>query len=109
MPWFLHSDQLLEVDGLLDPTTGTYVNTATVRATMYEADGLTTVGGMTWPLTLSYVPTSNGDYNGLLEDGRELTEGNTYWLELTADAGGDLIKKWRWHDVARYRVPADDV
>jgi hypothetical protein len=108
MPWFIGSDQLLEVAGLKDPVTGAYVNTATVRATMYEPDGVTVVQGQTWPLTLSYVAASDGDYNGILEDGRDLKDGRLYWIELTADAGGDLIKKWRWSDTARYRVPADD-
>lgn len=109
MPWYLESDQLLQIDGLRDPVTGNYVNTAVISVTMYEADGITTVTGQTWPLVLSYVATSNGNYNGLLQDDRVLVDGQIYWIEIVANAGGDLIKTWRWHDVARYRVPADDV
>lgn len=108
MAWYIGSDQLLTVSGLKDPVTNAFVNTATVRATMYHADGTTQVVGQPWPLVLSYAPASSGNYAGILEDGRELVDGRTYWIELTADAGGDLIKKWRWSDVARYRVPADD-
>jgi hypothetical protein len=108
MPWFIGSDQLLEVSGLKDPVTGLYVNNATVRATMYEADGTTAILGQAWPLVLSYVLASDGNYNGILEDGRELVDGRFYWIDLEADAGSDLIKTWRWRDVARYRVPSDD-
>ena len=107
MPWFLESAQLLKVDGLRDPTTGQYVNTATIRATMYESNGTTVVAGQAWPLVLSYVSASNGNYNGVLQDDRVLVEGRVYWLEVEADAGGDVIKTWRWHDVARYRTPED--
>ena len=106
MPWWIDSDQLLSVSGLRDPTTGNYINTATVRASMEDVTGAA-VSGQTWPLTLDYTPASNGDYTGLLEDGRMMTEGQIYWMDLTADAGGDLIKHWRWPDVARYRGKDD--
>lgn len=108
MPWYLDSDQLVTIDGLADPVTGTYVNTATITVTMYQADGTTQVTGQSWPLTLSYVSSSNGNYRGMLEDTRVLEEGKIYWLDVEADAGGGLIKSWRWYDVARYRTPADD-
>lgn len=107
MPWYINSDQLLSVDGLSDPVTGAYVNNASVTATMYEADGVTEVQGVTWPLTVSYVSSSNGNYNGVLDDSRVLVEGNLYWIEVEADAGNDLIKTWRWRDVARYGTPDD--
>lgn len=107
MPWWIESDQLLTVGGLRDTVTGAYVNMATVEATMYEADGLTEVGGQTWPLALSYVPASDGDYVGILQDARMLEDGRVYWIEVVADAGADVIKTWRWRDVARYPIPAD--
>ena len=107
MPWFIGSDQTLSVSGLRDPITGLYVNTATVRATMYDALGVQ-VAGQTWPLVLSYATASNGNYSGILEDGRVLKDSFLYWIEIEADAGSDLIKKWRWSDVARHRIPADD-
>lgn len=108
MPWFIGSDQLLEVTGLRDPVTGSYVNGATISVTMYESDGISEVSGQSWPLTLSYVSGSDGDYNGVLQDDRVLVDGRLYWIGISVDAGGDLIKKWRWQDVARYRTPDDD-
>ena len=90
-----------------DPVQDVFVNAATVRATMYESDGVTEVSGASWPLTLDYVAASDGVYQGVLEDGRVLVEGERYWMELTIDAGGDLIDVRRWADIARYRGPSD--
>jgi hypothetical protein len=99
MPWKMESDQLLTVTGLVDPTTSTFVNDATVEATMTDMDGVEVVG-QSWPLTLAYVAASDGDYQALLEDDRVLIEGQFYFCEMVADAGGDLIKTWKWKDVA---------
>lgn len=102
MSWKIGSDQLLKVTGLIDPITSTYVNAATITATMYEADGTTEVAGQSWPLTLGYVSGSDGDYRGILDDSRVLVEGRIYWIDVTIDAGGDAIKLRRWSDVAAY-------
>ena len=105
MAWYINNDQLLKVEGLRDPVTSAYVNAAIIEATMYESDGVTPVSGQSWPLTLDYVSASNGNYQGLLEDGRVLTYGEIYWIEVRADAGSDLIKTWRWSDRAIHRGP----
>jgi hypothetical protein len=105
MPWFVGSDQLVTIEGLRDPATNAYVNTATIEVTMTDAEG-TAVAGQTFPLLLDYISSSNGNYQGLLEDTRELVDGQLYWLEITANAGG-LVKTWKWADVARYRKQTD--
>ncbi len=56
----------------------------TVTATLVDEDG-TTVTGQTFPLTLSYVAASNGNYRGVLEDDLNLTESASYWVQVTAD------------------------
>ena len=52
------------------------------------------VSGQSWPLTLAFVSSSNGDYKGTLEDNLVLTEGETYTAEINADAGNDQIANW---------------
>ena len=45
-------------------------------------------------LTLAFVSSSDGNYQGTLEDGLVLTEGTTYTAEINADAGNDQIANW---------------
>lgn len=104
MAWLIGNDLVLDVTGLSDPVTGSYLNSATVTAVMKDAAGAE-LAGQTWPLTLGYVADSDGHYQGVLEDGLEMSEFGRYWIEITVDSGGDLIGFWRWSDVANYRGP----
>lgn len=61
------NDQYIEIDGLADELTGSYFNAATVTATLIDTAGLVGLAGSTvtgFPLTLSYVSASNGNYRG---------------------------------------------
>lgn len=90
---YVESDNLITLTGLKNEATGSYVNSATVTATVKDLDG-TQLAGQTWPTTMSYVSSSNGNYRGTLEDGASLVAGTMYVVEITADAGSDLIRKW---------------
>lgn len=98
------NDQTLEVTGVQDEISGAYQNSKTVTATVKNIIGVE-VSGQSWPLTLSYVADSNGDYRGTLEDGLVLVNGKNYIIEITVDAGSDLIAFWRWTVPATYRKP----
>lgn len=93
MKVYIGNDNLLTVDALTNAATGAYVNNATVTATLKDADG-TNVSGQTWPLSLAYVSGSNGKYQGVLEDGLDLTEDNratTHTCVIDIDAVGDQV------------------
>jgi hypothetical protein len=98
------NDQTLLVEGLQDEITGDYINNATVTATIKDKRDVA-VAGQSWPATLAYVDDSNGNYRGNLEDGLELVQGRVYWVEITANAGSDIIAFWRFRLAAMYREP----
>jgi hypothetical protein len=95
---YLSNDHRLSLEGLFavdfggattHPDTselGDYVNDATVTVTLYKGETGNTVAGETWPLSLSYVSASNGDYEAVLSDGLALREGRIYVAVVTVDA-----------------------
>ena len=88
------NDQTLTVTGIRDEITDAYINDAAVTAIVKNPDG-TEVSGQDWPLTLAYVTSSNGNYAGNLEDTLELVPLRPYIIEITIDAGGGRVAKFR--------------
>lgn len=82
---YLDSDNVLTVSGLINTIDSSYQNTATVQCTLQDANG-NDVSGETWPLTMNYVSSSDGDYRATLVDTLVLSEG-TYTAIITANAG----------------------
>lgn len=81
----ISGDTLIRWDKLWNPTTAEYVNDATVAFTLRTA-ALAAVSGATG-ITMSYVSGSNGRYDGVLESTVGLTDGATYYLDVTATSG----------------------
>lgn len=94
------TDQNLTVTGLKQPD-GTFLNSATVEATIYEADGVTEVTGQSWPLTLSYQAASDGEYKGVINDTLNVVVGNYYYILVTATQSG-VTRSWRNEALAQY-------
>ena len=102
---FIGNDMSLTVTGLKDEIAGTFINSgATVTATIKNRAGVN-VSGQNWPLTLSYLTGTNGNYRGVLEDGIAFEANEIYRIEITADAGSDVIGFWRYERKAVYRTP----
>lgn len=99
---YIGNDQTIEVTGLIDEVSGSYLNGATVTASVKTLAGAN-VSGQSMPIALSYVAASNGNYRGTLEDGLVLTDGTFYVIEVSADAGSDLIALWHKQVPAQYR------
>lgn len=97
------NDHIVELAGLHDEISGSYLNAATVTARLKTVAGVE-VAGESWPITLTYVTGSNGNYRGTIEDAVVLESGKSYMLEITADGGGDLIGFWRKELIAQYRT-----
>lgn len=89
---YIGNDNYIEVDGLKDKATDAYINDATVACTLKDSGG-NNVTGQSWPLTLSYVASSNGKYRGLLDNALVLTARKMYTAHITV-VGGGLDAAW---------------
>ena len=99
---WIGSDNLFEVTGAQNVLTGDFLNSATVQVTVVDATTETEVNGETWPLTLSYVAASNGDYRGVLSDQLVLQEQQSLRYDVVVDAGAGLRREWRLFGIAEY-------
>lgn len=93
---FYHrNDNYLELRNLRKGTDQSYLNAATVTATLKDLDGNNTTGE-TWPLTMSYVAASNGRYRAKLpaDIDTELLEDGEVHIDAV-DSGSGLVAHWR--------------
>lgn len=90
------SDNLVEWSGMTETSDGAYLNGATVTMTLYSdysraaATGVvsgTPITGATG-LSLTYVPSSNGTYQGVIPSTVTLNLALEYTLQVTATHGG---------------------
>lgn len=91
---YVGNDNVLKVTALADDA-GTYINTATVTATLEDESGAE-VSGETWPITLSYVSASDGNYQGVLKDTLSLSTVKEYTAKITADDGANKKGYWEF-------------
>ena len=78
-------DNLIEWEGMLDSASKAYVNNATTTFTLKDSTGSTFSGAS--GVTMDYVASSNGNYQGVLSAGVELVRNAAYWLEISATSG----------------------
>ena len=108
MIFFYKNDMRLFYGGLTDPATGAFINTAaSFRVLSVEDDLGEVVGGMVWPVNLTYIDGSDGDWEAVLDDGLEVEIGQRYFaeVELVGEQGQDA--HWRLTLVVRYRTEDD--
>lgn len=86
------SDNLVTLTGLIDNTTSSYQNAATVTGQLQTSTGAT-VGTS---FTLTYVVASNGTYRGTLPASTTsaITLGNEYQVKVTAVSSGNTLILW---------------
>lgn len=87
----IDSNNVVELQGLSNQSTGDVISDATVRCTIYDPNKVPVVGQI-WPLSLN--PIGNGLYRGTLNSSLILKSGQTYRAEVTATAIGGQVKKW---------------
>lgn len=87
------NDAYIEVKGLLNRTTGAFVENATMAVTLKTLAGAE-VAGQTWPLTMSFVTGTNGVYRATMPSTLDVTQGTSYTAVITADGGPGLLAKW---------------
>lgn len=81
---FVGNDNVLLVEGLLNSLDGSYLNAATVTATVEDTEGVE-VTGETWPVAMPYVSGSDGNYRVVLPSTLGLVAGTTYVAKITAN------------------------
>lgn len=90
----LNTDDRLLLTGLstINLSTGaaSYLSgSATVTATVLDHMTQVAVAGETFPITLTYITASNGDFHGVLRDTLTLAEGQRIDVRVTIDNGTD--------------------
>ena len=80
------TDDLLRIAGLkrIDVTPNTFINDATVTAVVLDSAGVAVVGAES--ITLSYVASSDGVYDGQKADTAAIVDGDDYTVEVTVIA-----------------------
>jgi hypothetical protein len=100
--YYYANDHELTATGTQD-SAGVYLNSATVIATMIDAATAVEVPGQTWPLTLSYVADSDGDYSGVIEYDLAVVAGQRLLLLVTVNAGVGARGNWEIPVLVRAR------
>ena len=91
---FVANSNLLRLNGLKNESTGQFVNSgATVEVTLLD-DEDNQVTGATWPISLTYVTDSDGNYEATLPSGLAISPTRCYTALVTADAGGGLVAQF---------------
>lgn len=85
--------------GLYDNNLRSFVNDSTVTFVLKNSAGSAVSGASG---TMTYVTGTQGVYEGVLEDGVSLTDGSTYYLEITATSSSDRIGFRRIEYKAKY-------
>jgi hypothetical protein len=82
---YQQNTQIIKLQGLRDGETGVFISVATVSATLKARDG-STVSQIN-NLALSYVPGSNGDYEGTVDATFNPPKGGGYILTVESVDG----------------------
>lgn len=84
------NDNLVEVDELKNSATDAYINTATVNLTaIKDAAGANVTGsGITFPIAMTYVASSNGKYQATVDKALALVAGHAYTAVIDAVSSG---------------------
>lgn len=98
---FVLSDNIIEVTDVTNVSTGAYLNDADVTLTLADAASGDEIEGQTWPLTLSYVTASNGDYRGTINDDISVFDNQLLIAKVTVDAGPGLKRYWEKSCIAK--------
>jgi hypothetical protein len=94
MSVYIANTNILEVRGLQEAISGDYINNATVSVTIVNDCGAA-ISGQSWPLSMTYVATTNGDYRATISDAAQMIPGRNYFAEISANAGVNKIGFWR--------------
>jgi len=90
---YVGNDNVVEVDALRDGTKGPYINNADVSCGVFDDDG-NPVGGLSFPLPLTYVEGSDGRYRAILDKSLTIVKNEFYTVVVDVTALGGLDAHW---------------
>lgn len=91
---YISNDNVLTLVGLQNSVSAAYLNAATVTVTLVDSEG-TDIAGETWPVSMAYVASSDGNYRATLVDTLTgLTDADVVTAKVTADGGAGLNGYW---------------
>ena len=90
--YWQHNDNVLILDALKDYIADTYINDASVTATLKDTAGNAVTGAT--DLVMSYVAGSDGQYRATIPYDITCTCRRMYTVEITADGGSDRRGFW---------------
>ena len=93
MTAFIANTNVLQLEGLKNSRTGEFINDADVEVTIKRAGA--EIAGETWPLAMSYVADSDGDYVAILSHELPFTRADHIAI-IDANGGDDLIGHWEF-------------
>jgi hypothetical protein len=93
MTAFVANTNVLDLIGLKNELSGASIDNATVTVTIKDDQGVN-VAGATWPLTMSYVAASAGDYRAFLSEDLGFIAKGKYIAAIDADGGTNLVGHW---------------
>jgi hypothetical protein len=92
---------VISVTGLQDFLSGAYLDAATVAATLMDEKG--NADPVINSLPLTYIPASNGNYQGIVPNTFNATVGSRYQLKITALQGLEQAV-WTFDAAVRFRT-----
>jgi hypothetical protein len=95
MTAFVANTNLLELIGLRSEVEDAYINNATVTVTINGPNG-DAISGETWPLAMSYVTASDGDYRATLLHTLPLIANQQYVAVIEANGGANRVGHWEF-------------
>lgn len=90
MDLFTLSDNLLQITGLTNEVSGSFINDAVITATVVKKSDRTEVAGVTWPVSVVYVAASDGIYRGTLPYTMDIADRDKLIVLVEIDAGAGL-------------------
>jgi hypothetical protein len=96
MTAFVANTNVLDLTGLKNELTDAFINDATVTVTVKDASGAQ-VSGQAWPLTMSYVALSDGNYRAFLSSALPFAAKAKYTAYIEANGGANLVGHWEFH------------
>lgn len=100
---YVANTNVLDLIGLKSVVDNAYVDNATVTVTVKDSTG-TAVTGEAWPMAMTYVAASNGNYRAFLENDLALVAKKKYTAFIDADAGVNRIGHWEFPFTAAIRT-----
>lgn len=101
--WPVGNTVVLKLAGLQNRS-GSYQNAATVQLLSLVDSRGASVSGITYPLTLSYVAASNGDYEAEISYAAGVVANKRYKGRFRAESGG---KRWEGVETILAQEPTD--